>query len=125
MIILCLKKPIIFNAKYLNGYGEFGNHIGNLDVGQTKRMNCPICKGSKTFTITNVMGKIMWNCYKASCNVSGSKNVTMSADTIKKAMNQKNVIDYDTFEMPSNIVFGGVRQEVKAFAYEHGIAEHY
>ena len=97
----------------------------DLDVGQTKRMNCPICKGSKTFTITNVMGKIMWNCYKASCNVSGSKNVTMSADTIKKAMNQKNVIDYDTFEMPSNIVFGGVRQEVKAFAYEHGIAEHY
>ena len=97
----------------------------DLDVGQTKRMNCPICKGSKTFTITNVMGKIMWNCYKASCNVSGSKNVSMSADTIKKAMNQKNVIDYDTFEMPSNIVFGGIRPEVKAFAYEHGIAEHY
>jgi len=100
-------------------------HDLDLDVGQTKRMNCPICRGSKTFTITNVMGKIMWNCYKASCKVSGFKNTIMSAESIKNAMNQKNVIDYDTFEMPSNLVFGGVRQEVKAFAYEHGIGEHY
>ena len=45
----------------------------DLSNGQTKRMNCPNCGGHKTFTITNNMGQVLWNCYKASCNVSGSK----------------------------------------------------
>ena len=67
----------------------------DLKVGQTKRMNCPICDGDKTFTITNAMGKIIWNCYKASCKVSGAKTGNVSAETIEKAMLGKNVIDYD------------------------------
>jgi len=44
-----------------------------LDVGQTKRMNCPNCNGYKTFTVTNEMGNLIWNCYKASCGVSGAR----------------------------------------------------
>ena len=88
----------------------------DLEVGQTKRMNCPICDGDKTFTITNAMGKIIWNCYKASCKVSGSKTGNVSAETIEKAMLGKNVIDYDEFELPSYIVYGGLRVQVKKFA---------
>lgn len=92
-----------------------------LKVGQTRRMNCPICNGEKTFTITNAMGKIIWNCYKASCKVSGSKTGTVSADTIQKALLGKTVIDYDDFEIPNHIVYGGLRVQVKQFAYKHGI----
>ena len=91
----------------------------DLKVGQTKRMNCPICDGDKTFTITNAMGKIIWNCYKASCKVSGAKTGNVSAETIEKAMLGKNVIDYDEFELPSYIVYGGLRVQVKKFAYDY------
>ena len=31
--------------------------------GETKRLDCPACKGFKTFSITNNMGSLMWNCY--------------------------------------------------------------
>ena len=49
-------------------------HINDIDIsmGETKRMNCPVCNGYKTFTITNNMGQKLWNCYKASCSVGGS-----------------------------------------------------
>ena len=92
-----------------------------LKVGQTRRMNCPICNGEKTFTITNAMGKIIWNCYKASCKVSGSKTGNVSAETIEKAMLGKTVIDYDDFVLPSYVVYGSMRLQVKRFAYEYGI----
>ena len=45
------------------------NHINDLhlSVGETKRTNCPSCNGYKTFTVTNNMGRLVWNCYKSSC----------------------------------------------------------
>jgi len=54
-----------------------------LSAGETKRMNCPVCGGQKTFTVTNNMGSLVWNCYKASCNVSGGKRVQLSASDIR------------------------------------------
>ena len=44
----------------------------HITVGETKRMNCPTCGGYNTFTITNNMGSLVWNCYKASCNIKGT-----------------------------------------------------
>ena len=43
----------------------------SLYIGESKRINCPVCKGYKTFTVSNIGGNIVWNCYKASCGVSG------------------------------------------------------
>ena len=64
----------------------------NLPVGHSKRMNCPVCKGVNTFSITNNMGRLVWNCYKVSCTVSGRNKVKMSVDDIKSTFNQKKVI---------------------------------
>ena len=50
----------------------------NLNMGDTKRMNCPSCNGYKTFSITNNNGKIVWNCFKASCNLKGEKSWRVS-----------------------------------------------
>ena len=36
-------------------------HDLGLANGQTKRMTCPSCNTKNTFTITNNMGKIIWN----------------------------------------------------------------
>tara|TARA_R100000353_G_scaffold130740_2_gene92796 strand:- start:1120 stop:1899 length:780 start_codon:yes stop_codon:yes gene_type:complete len=55
----------------------------HINVGETKRMNCPTCGGYNTFTITNNMGSLVWNCYKASCNIKGTTRKRMSVDEIK------------------------------------------
>jgi len=57
-----------------------------LSVGDSKRMACPVCHTKNTFTITNTMGKIVWNCYKASCPVSGGTNVALSVSDVRKAL---------------------------------------
>ena len=57
----------------------------NLNMGDTKRMNCPSCNGYKTFSITNNNGKIVWNCFKASCNVKGTYKNDISSESFSKA----------------------------------------
>ena len=55
----------------------------DLDVDQTYRCNCPRCGGKNTFTVTNDMGNLLYNCYKADCRVAGAVHRNMNAFTIK------------------------------------------
>ena len=62
----------------------------DVPIGSTKRMDCQFCGGKNTFTITNSMGSILFNCYKASCSVSGSIRVPMTVEQISDdEFNQK------------------------------------
>ena len=82
--------------------------VWDYDVknGETKRIDCPVCKGKKTFTITNNMGSLMWNCYKASCDVSGGKRVRLSAEDIKKSFAPPEDISSDIdWELPKQLVY--------------------
>ena len=73
--------------------------------GDTKRMDCPECNGKRTFTITNNMGSIVWNCYKAGCTVSGGRRVHLSSDDIQKSLSlQKKRKHIPMFEKPEWIV---------------------
>ena len=71
----------------------------NIPIGHTKRLNCPICNGYKTFTATNNMGMLVWNCYKASCNIKGNTKVRLSADDIKNAVS---MAGYSANEVAAN-----------------------
>jgi len=75
----------------------------NIGIGESKRLNCPICNGYKTFTVTNNMGQMLWNCYKSSCQLSGSKRMPLSANDIKvhTQVTEKNS---EPFVMPEYIV---------------------
>lgn len=64
---------------------EYLNDL-SLSNGETKRLNCPSCGGHKTFTVTNNMGSLVWNCYKASCKVSGGTRVHLTSDDIRKSL---------------------------------------
>jgi len=75
-----------------------------LSNGETKRMNCPSCKGYKTFTATNNMGSLVWNCYKVSCSVSGNTRVHLSVDDIKAGFAGAKEFAMDTFEIPTYII---------------------
>ena len=82
---------------------DYVNNL-NVPIGETRRMNCPNCNGYKTFTVTNNMGALLWNCYKVSCNVSGKKRVRLSVDDIQDTLNKKSINIENEFELPEYIV---------------------
>ena len=76
-----------------------------LTNGETKRMDCPECGGRKTFTITNNLGSLVWNCYKAGCHISGGKRVHLTADDIRKSLGSVAEETHSvTFDKPEWIV---------------------
>ncbi len=87
-------------------------NVNDYDVsdGETQRMDCPVCRGKNTFSITNNMGDLVWNCYKVSCTVSGSTRVGMSIDDIKARFKKIETVDDIEFELPEYVVSrsGGV-----------------
>ena len=87
-------------------------NVNDYDVsdGETQRMDCPVCRGKNTFSITNNMGDLVWNCYKVSCTVSGSTRVGMSIDDIKARFKKIDTVDDIEFELPEYVVqrSGGV-----------------
>ena len=79
----------------------------NLSSGETYRTNCPMCDGKNTFTVSNEMGRILWNCYKASCTVKGTNKVDMSVDDVVRVMsNADEVSSCDEFNMPEYLIKG-------------------
>lgn len=54
-----------------------------LVEGERKTLNCPFCGGSRKFSITKTDGKVLWNCFRASCAASGSYQGTRSIDACK------------------------------------------
>ena len=67
---------------------NINNIISDLSLvnGETRRMTCPSCNSKNTFTVTNNMGSIVWNCYKASCSISGGTRTTLTAEDIRKSL---------------------------------------
>ena len=57
--------------------------------GDRVRMSCPICGGKDTLTISKIDGKLLWNCYKASCDIKGVQGYSRSKSEIKNFL-QKN-----------------------------------
>ena len=84
---------------------NINTYIKDLDIGigESKRLNCPVCNSYKTFTVTNNMGQMLWNCYKLSCQLSGSKRMPLSANDIK--MHTLNIEkNSEPFVMPEYVV---------------------
>jgi hypothetical protein len=87
----------------------------NIPMDETRRLNCPVCNSYKTFTATNNMGSLVWNCYKISCSLSGTARVRLSVDDIKSVSSRKEVTTDDTFEMPEYIVPHNNRNNLISF----------
>jgi hypothetical protein len=81
-------------------------YLTGLDItdGSSVRMDCPECKGRNTFTVSNVSGQLLWNCYKAGCSISGANKVGMSANAIHDRLNRIVSVKANDFELPMYIV---------------------
>tara|TARA_Y100000592_G_C5453502_1_gene310060 strand:+ start:82 stop:909 length:828 start_codon:yes stop_codon:yes gene_type:complete len=89
-------------------------HI-NVSLDETVRMDCPICNGHNTFTVTNEMGFLLYNCYKASCDVSGKHKVRLSAEDIQSKVTKKEAektLPYEGTDLPSHVVSYEGRDDV-------------
>jgi hypothetical protein len=99
------------------------NTVNDLDLrnGETKRINCPNCNGYKTFTVTNNMGNVVWNCYKASCGVRGGKRVHLSVDDIRNGFGVHREQDDSHFVLPSYIVKTMEHRHIQIFCAQWGL----
>ena len=93
-----------------------------LSVGESRRLNCPNCKSYNTFTVTNNMGSVMWNCYKISCSLSGSSRVTLTVDDIRTAMSKQIDEDNIIFEFPEYVVPHGNRKAITEWCDKWGLS---
>ena len=90
-------------------------YVQDLDLsdGDKHRGKCPVCNRHNTFTATNNLGKLLWNCYANSCKISGGSYIHMSVDEIRKRMkdfkidkdtNTINVKLPEVFEIPEYLI---------------------
>ena len=93
----------------------------DIPNGHTKRTNCPVCNGKNTFSITNNMGNLMWNCYKVSCTVGGGTRVRLTSDDIRKSLAGASQRALDDFVLPTYIVPHRDKPEVIKWCTEWGI----
>ncbi len=97
------------------------NIVSDMDIpnGTTKRMNCPNCGGYKTFTVTNNMGSLVWNCYKASCSIKGGTRVHLSIDDIRAGFSGAKEFAEENFVLPQYIIPHRNKRTVLEFCYRH------
>ena len=100
------------------------NYVSDLQlsVGESKRLNCPNCNGYKTFSATNNMGQLLWNCYKVSCTISGSARIHLSVDDIRDAIDPSVIDDgISDFTLPDYVVQHNNRPNVLAWCNKWNI----
>lgn len=79
----------------------------DLDSGQFYRGNCPACGGKNTFTATNNMGQVQYNCYKLDCKTKGLYYKDLSAAEIQQLLKHRPApvkVEPDTMEIPEYVV---------------------
>ena len=75
----------------------------NVPVGTTVRTKCPSC-GQRTFTVTNNMGSLVWNCFRMSCDLKGGTRVRMSVDDIRTQLSDVERFAGAEFDVPEFLV---------------------
>lgn len=73
-----------------------------VPIGGSKRFDCPICGGKNTLVISNKDGKLLFCCFRASCDQKGSKTVGLKLDNITtlKALPPPTLTIPDTWVKP-------------------------
>lgn len=94
-----------------NSVRQFVNDLGLKD-GERHRCDCPECRGRNTFTATNELGDIKYNCFKLGCTVGGIYGTDMTAAEIHRRMEQQQLQraytninkEKETMEIPEYVV---------------------
>lgn len=61
----------------------------HLKSGDHWRGQCPFCNGVNTLSVSNFHGKLLWNCYRASCDSYGASQGVLGKHEIAKLLYAK------------------------------------
>ena len=105
-----------------NIYNNIYTYVRNLDIpnGSTKRVNCPNC-GERTFTVTNNMGSLVWNCFRVTCGVKGGERVRLSTDDIRAGFIGGAKTTEAVFTLPEYIVSRTDSTQLRTWCDQWGI----
>jgi len=81
-LVISPKQPVIYTMN--NTIYSYINTI-NVNKGESMRLDCPICDGINSLSITNFGDVTKFNCFKASCNVKGTYKNDISSESFSKA----------------------------------------
>ena len=90
---------------------QFVTDLG-LKEGDRHRGDCPECRGKNTFTATNILGDIKYNCFKLGCTVGGIHGTDMTAAEIHRRLEEQQIAraytnikkEKETMEIPEYVV---------------------
>ena len=89
----------------------------SLDEGERKTLDCPFCGGQRKFSICKIDGKVLWNCYKASCTAKGSYQGQRSVGAIRRKLDNEPVIPTPRKLTPLPSITGSPMNNSEALAY--------
>ena len=94
----------------------------NIKEGDSLTLDCPFCSGRKKFTISYLNGKVLWNCYRASCNVRGYYSKGYSLEGLKNKLNSENLpCKYTSIKRPMPTYLSRVEVNKDAIEYLKGV----
>ena len=77
----------------------------NLGLDEGSRMDCPVCGGTNTFSISKTLSGMKWNCYSSSCNIKGvDSNIKLSPEEIREALTHTSSNKYQPYPAPEEWV---------------------
>ena len=93
------------------GIRDFIDDLG-LKEGDRHRGDCPQCRGKNTFTATNTLGDIQYNCFKLGCTIRGIYVTDMTVAEIRRRLKDQqtqraytNITkEKETMEIPEYLV---------------------
>lgn len=64
----------------------------SLRANERRSLNCPFCGDTKKkFSIARIDGRIVWNCYRASCNARGAFNTERNQSELKSRLSRSEI----------------------------------
>lgn len=71
-------------------YAEQLATIQRYDIppGQSRRFDCPACRGPKTLSVTKETGNLIWNCFRAGCGIRGRVGTVRTRSDLAELMRQ-------------------------------------
>lgn len=80
-----------------------------LQVEESIRVDCPVCNGRNTLGIKRNVTGYIYNCFRASCNLSGMNPTNVTAGSYFNVKHKEN-----KFELPDYIVYGYGRDTINS-----------
>ena len=103
----------------MTNYKEQVEWVKNLSIKEGNRVttDCPFCGGKNKFSVDRFDGKLIWNCYRASCDVKGAYSGQRNIDAVKARLSGSAIKRHKPEPKPIPAITTNVSNSDTAVAY--------